>query len=401
MIRSALRQARYFCALITACGALSANAQVNEDFADLIQEARGQTVYFNAWGGDLSINQYIEWAAQRVREQYGITLRHVKVGDIAEAVTRLRAEHVAGRNDGGSIDLLWINGENFAALKNANLLFGPWTTVVPANAWIDWNNPSTKRDGSLNTDGFELPWGTSALTLFYDTARVATPPDTPQALMQWIEQHPGRFSYPQPPAFVGSAFLKQLLWIVANDADALLEPIDHNFEQVTQPLWQWLDRAHASMWRRGRLFPQSGPAQRELLATGELDWMMSYNPSEASRAIARGDLQASIKPMHFRAGALANSHFLAIPYNSSNTQAARVVANFLATPEAQARKADESYWGDMPVLDRSKLNAAQAAAFDSLQRGSATPDAPTHYFAEPHPSWVEGLEQAWIARYQR
>ena len=27
----------------------------------------------------------------------------------------------------------------------------------------------------------------------------------------------------------------------------------------------WLDRAHATMWRNGRLFPQSGPAQRELL----------------------------------------------------------------------------------------------------------------------------------------
>ncbi len=381
--------------------AANANAQ-NEDWATVVANAAGQTVYFNAWGGDRAINRYIEWAAERVRADYDIELRHVRVTDIAEAVTRIKAERAAGRDRDGSVDLLWINGENFAALKRAGLLYGPWARQLPNAAYIDWHgNPTTLIDGSLETDGYELPWGTAALTLFFDTARVATPPRNPDALLAWIEQHPGRFSYPQPPSFLGSAFLKQMLLALGADVNRLNAPADADFDTVTQPLWQWLDRAHAFMWRRGRLFPQSGPAQRDLLAVGELDWMMSYNPSEASRAIRQRELHNGIGALHFDSGALANSHFLAIPYNSGADAGARVVANFLASSEAQARKADERYWGDPTVLDLDSLDAAARAHFEALVAGPATPPSAAYYFTEPHPSWTTRLEQAWLSRYVR
>jgi putative thiamine transport system substrate-binding protein len=368
----------------------------------IVAEAEGQKVFFNAWGGDLAINRYIEWAAERVHDDYDIELRHVRVTDIAESVTRIVAERTAGRDSGGSIDLLWINGENFAALKRAGLLYGPWAMQVPNAARIDWNgNPTTQIDGAIATDGFELPWGTAALTLFYDTARVATPPRNPGQLLAWIERHPGRFSYPQPPSFLGSAFLKQLLLALSDDHARLEAPVGDDFAAVTLPLWQWLDRAHAGMWRSGRLFPQSGPAQRDLLAVGELDWMLSYNPSEASRAIRQGELQDEINAVYLDAGALANSHFLAIPYNSGATAGARVVANFLASPEAQARKADERYWGDPTVLDLDSLNAAERASFEMLTKGTATPARAGRYLAEPHPTWTTRLERAWLERYVR
>jgi len=170
---------------------------------------------------------------------------------------------------------------------------------------------------------------------------------------------------------------------------------------LTLPLWRWLDRAHKSMWRRGRLFPQSGPAQRDLLAIGELDWMLSYNPAEASRAIRQGEMHAGIGALYFDAGALANSHFLAIPYNSGATAGARVVANFLASPEAQARKADERYWGDPTVLDLDSLGADEHAYFDVLDIGPATPPPAKRFLAEPHPSWTTRLEQTWLERYVR
>lgn len=373
-----------------------------EDWRAVVERAAGQTVYFNAWGGDQAINSYIEWAALKLRADYAVELRHVRVTDIAETVTRINAERAAGRDSGGSVDLLWINGENFAALKRAGLLYGPWARQVPNSALINWEgNPTTLVDGSLETDGYELPWGTAALTLFFDTARVASAPNNPRELLSWIEQHPGRFSYPQPPSFLGSAFLKQMLLALSADTERLAGPVADDFAAVTQPLWQWLDRAHASMWRSGRLFPRSGPSQRDLLAVGELDWMLSYNPSEASRAIRQGELHDSIRALYFDAGALANSHFLAIPYNSSATEAARVVANFLASPEAQARKADEQYWGDPTVLDINGLSDSDHAYFEVLDAGPATPPPAARYLNEPHPTWTTRLEQAWQLRYVR
>jgi putative thiamine transport system substrate-binding protein len=373
-----------------------------QDWNAVVVEAAGQTVYFNAWGGDLAINRYVDWAAARVSEEYGVELRHVRVTDIAEAVTRITAERSAGRDSGGSVDLLWINGENFAALKRAGLLYGPWAMQLPNAARIDWQgNPSTMTDGSLATEGFELPWGTAALTFFFDRARVKVAPKYPDELLAWIEQHPGRFSYPQPPSFLGSAFLKQMLLALGGDPARFTAPVADDFDALTLPLWNWLDRAHKKMWRSGRLFPQSGPAQRDLLAVGELDWMLSYNPAEASRAIRQGELHASIGGLTLDAGALANSHFLAIPYNSDATAGARVVANFLASPEAQARKADVRYWGDPTVLNLSRLSNAERAYFETLDNGPATPSPADRFLAEPHPSWTTRLEQAWLERYVR
>ena len=380
---------------------VGAHAQ-EDNWGTTVAAAAGQTVYVNAWGGDHAINRYIEWAAGRVHNDYNIDLRHVRVTDIAETVSRIKAERAAGRHRGGSVDLMWINGENFAALKRAGLLFGPWARQLPNARLIDWDgNPTTLVDGTLETDGYELPWGTAALTLFFDTARVAVAPVNPDELLAWIERHPGRFTYPQPPSFLGSAFLKQMLLAFGASPKRLAEAPGDDFDTITQPLWQWLDRAHTSMWRQGRLFPQSGPAQRDLLAVGELDWMLSYNPSEANRAIRQGELHEGIGATYFEVGALANSHFLAIPYNSNATAAARVVADFLASPEAQARKADERYWGDPSVLDLDRLDPAERRYFETLDVGPATPPGATRYLAEPHPTWTTRLEHAWLARYVR
>jgi putative thiamine transport system substrate-binding protein len=75
-----------------------------------------------------------------------------------------------------------------------------------------------------------------------------------------------------------------------------------------------------------------------------------------------------------------------------------VVANFLLSPEAQARKADIAQWGDPTVLDIAKLPPAQQAQFTSArQLGQVEKFAPT--LPEPHGSWTDALEREWIKRY--
>ena len=56
------------------------------------ERADGQTVYFNAWGGDPQVNRYIAWVADEVEDRFGIDLRHVKLSDTANAVTRVLSE---------------------------------------------------------------------------------------------------------------------------------------------------------------------------------------------------------------------------------------------------------------------------------------------------------------------
>lgn len=235
-----------------------------QEWTDVVARARGQTVYWNAWGGDEKINGYIDWVAERVAEDYGIDLRHVKLSDTAEAVSRVLAEKTAGRDDDGSIDLLWINGENFAAMKRNGLLYGPFTDQLPNDRLVD-DGDGPRLDFTVPVDGLEAPWGRSQFVFLYDSARIAEPPRSVEALARWIERNPRRFTYPAPPDFLGTTFLKQVLISLADEnARKLLSgPVeDADFEQVTRPLWAWLDRVRPHLWRGGKSYPgqQLGPA---------------------------------------------------------------------------------------------------------------------------------------------
>jgi len=68
-------------------GSLTAQAvEPDSTWEEVLAEAKGQTVYFNAWGGSERINSYLVWVGQQVKANYGVSLEHVKVGDIAEIV---------------------------------------------------------------------------------------------------------------------------------------------------------------------------------------------------------------------------------------------------------------------------------------------------------------------------
>jgi putative thiamine transport system substrate-binding protein len=383
--------------------ALAAGPAAADSWTDTLTEARGQTIYWNAWGGDEQINAYIAWVGQQVQARFGIQLNHVKLTDTAEAVARVVAEKAAGRTEGGSIDLIWLNGENFAALKSQNLLFGPFVQRLPDFRYVDvTGKPTTLVDFTIPTEGLEAPWGMAQFVFLYDTASVAEPPRSIQALLEWAKAHPGRFTYPAPPDFIGSTFLKHVLLELAADPKVLQEPADKaDFAAVTAPLWHWLEAIRPNLWRKGAIFPASGPALHQLLDDGEVDFSMAFNPAEASNLIQAGHLPASVRTFILKAGTIGNTHFVAIPFNAAHKPAAMVVADFLMSPEAQAHKQDPRVWGDGTVLDLKALDPADRARFEALPQGVATlpPDQLVPVRPEPHPSWMTEIEAEWLRRF--
>jgi putative thiamine transport system substrate-binding protein len=389
--------------LITALSLMAAFGAKADAWDDTLAEARGETVYWNAWGGDEQINAYIAWVGEQVRERYGVELVHVKLTDTAEAVGRIVAEKASGRNDDGSVDLVWINGENFAALKRQELLFGPFTESLPNFRYVDTvGKPTTLIDFTIPTEGFEAPWGMAQFVFVYDSASVPEPPGTIPALLEWAKGNPGRFTYPAPPDFIGSTFLKHVLVELTPDPDALQQPVEKaDFAAVTAPLWDWLEAAEPHLWRRGEGYPPSGPALHQLLDDGEVDFSMAFNPAEASAAIEAGRLPDTVRTFILEDGTIGNTHFVAIPFNAAHKAGAMVVADFLMSPEAQARKQDPTVWGDFTVLDVASLEPADRARFERLPRGAATlpPEALTPVRPEPHPSWMIEIEAEWLRRF--
>ncbi len=378
---------------LLACLPLLAHA----DWAQTEREAKGQTVYFNAWGGSETVNAYIAWAAKEVKARHGVEVKHVKITDASEVVKRVQAEVKAGRQTGGTVDLMWVNGENFRSLKNSGLLYGPWAESLPSWGAVDLSKP-VRSDFSVPTQGFESPWGTAQLTFMADRAKTPTPPRSVTEWLSFAQANPGRVSYPKPPEFHGTTFIKQLLIALTPDRAALQQPVSAaNFASVTQPLWAYLDQLHPVQWRQGRAFPTSAAEMHRMLGDGELKLSLTFNPNEAANLIASKQLPSTVYSFGFASGTIGNVHFVAIPVNANARAGALVFANFLLSPEAQARKADLTIWGDGTVLDVAKLSPALQAVMQKTAPGALAERVPT--LPEPHASWVEALETEWIKRY--
>ena len=375
------------------------------DWEAVLETAKGQTVYFNAWGGADGINDYILWAAKQSERRYGVTVKHVKVADIGSVVSRILAEKSAGRTAGGSVDLVWINGENFRAMKENGLLFGPFTRKLPNYRYVDFENkPTILYDFTTPVDFMEAPWGMARLVFMVDTAVAKEFPQSMEELLEFARRHPGRVTYPAPPSFYGTTFVKQALWELAEDPSVLMRPVDESrFEKTTQPLWKFLNRLHPLMWRGGKAFVSGAPEMKQLLNDGEIYLSMSFNPNDASNAIANGELPDTVRTYIHRRGTIGNTHFVAIPFNSDAKEGAMVFANFLMSPEAQIRKAIPEIWGDPTVLAVNKLPQKFREAFAQIPIGKATlPTAELERVVpEPESSWVRALEQAWQKRYSR
>ena len=182
------------------------------DWQEIEANAKGQTIYFYAWGGSSTINQYIEAWATIAQRRYDVNVEHVKVDDISITIQGIQTAKRVGRSDQGSVDVMWINGENFARMKRDGLLGAPFVADLPSSSAINLAEPTIAADFSVPTDGLEAPWGRAQLVFIVDQARLAEPPKSMAELPDYAEDNVGRVTYPEPPNFHGTTFLKQVLW---------------------------------------------------------------------------------------------------------------------------------------------------------------------------------------------
>lgn len=377
-------------------------AQSN-DWSAILEEAKGQTVYWHAWGGDPKINDFIAWVGDQALERYGVTLEHVKLSSTADAVARVLAERDAGTLSGGAVDMIWINGENFAAMKAQGLLFGPFAESLPNWVMVDVaGKPAVVTDFTLPTEGFESPWAMAQLVFEYDTARLPEPPRSLGALKDWIAANPGRFTYPQPPDYIGTTFLKQIAYGTLADPSVLQQPVDDaSYAATVAPMWAFLDDVTPNLWRSGKAYPSNEPAMGQLLADGEVDISFAFNPGRASAEIAAGNLADTVRTFTLEGGTIGNASFVAIPFNAAHQAGAQVIANLILDPAVQARAQDPNILGFQTVLNISSLSADDQARFAALDLGVATlsPAEIGPALLEPHASWMVRIGQDWIERY--
>jgi putative spermidine/putrescine transport system substrate-binding protein len=383
--------------LVSGCRKASEENLLDKDFSLIESKAQSTTVNFFMWGGSVSINNWIDtFVVGELKKKYNITLVRTP-SDASVFVNKLLTEKQAGIQK-GSIDLVWINGENFKNAIENGLLYGPYADKLPN--YRDYVDPDTvSYDFGYPVNGYESPYGKAQFVFEYDSALIPSPPDTFEGLKEWIIKNPGKFSYPQPPDFTGSAFIRQVFYAVTGGHQQYLEGFDEAlFSQKTPALWSYLNDIRPYLWQKGRTYPKDIAMLDTLFENGEVSFNMSYHQANAQNRILQGKYKKTVKTFAMKDGSIYNIHFTAIPFNAPNKAGAMTVANFLLSPDAQLSKNDPANWGDFTVLDLSRLSPEDQERFKQLNLGEATLglDILSQTQVPEIPSvFVEKLEDGW------
>ena len=224
-----------------------------------------------------------------------------------------------------------------------------WARRLPNARYVDWGDPSVARDFQVPVDGQESPWSRAAFVFARDSHRVPEAPADLDELLAWARAHPGRFTYPAPPDFTGSAFVRQVVQAKGEDA-----------------AFAYLRELEPLMFRRGEVLPRSEAELNDLFANGEVDIAMSYDSGFVLGAVRRGQFPRSTRPFLLGDGALTNVSYVTVPGAAADPAGAMVVANLLLDPRLQALQADPEVLGQPTVLDRARLTAEERRRFDAL-----------------------------------
>jgi putative spermidine/putrescine transport system substrate-binding protein len=380
----------------------SANLQTMS-WGDVLEKARGQTVNFYFWGGSTDVNNYVDNQVSAEAAKYGVTINRVAVTDASTFVNLIASEKQAGKVSGGSVDLIWVNGENFQSLKQGNLLFGPWADDLPNSVLVNWNDSSIAYDMGNAVNYYESPWGTAQYQMIYDSAKynVSSLPHNYAELKAWVIDHPGKFTYCAPPAFMGTTFIKEALYELTGGYQQYVDSTnltDSQFENMSAPLYNYLSSIEPYLWNEGKTYPSDIAPLNTLFTNGEVGLTMTFSGAGIESMIATGQLPSTAK-VYCMNTSVANTNYVAIPFNANAKAAAMVVANILLDPKQQAQWVNLT--GNGASINVNELSGWRAAAItdvmNKLPTGTYVPAAEAAATRAPDLSGnlITYLEKYW------
>jgi putative spermidine/putrescine transport system substrate-binding protein len=131
----------------------------------------------------------------------------------------------------------------------------------------------------------------------------------------------------------------------------------------------------------------------QLFAAGEIDFTMSNNDGEVDNKVLQGLFPGTARAFVLEGGTIQNSHFLGIVKRAAHPEGAKLVINFLISPEAQLQKLQPAVWGDGTILNVPQLAEPWPARFAAVPGRRFSPPR-----AEIQPLALEELEPRYMIR---
>ncbi|MEJ7634323.1 ABC transporter substrate-binding protein [Aeromicrobium sp.] len=392
--------------VLSACGASDdpGTKVDSQDWSGVLADAKGETVNWYMFGGDDALNTFVEDEVAPRLASRGVKLKQVRITDTAEAVNKVLGEVQAGRTSGGSVDAIWINGENFATGVQADIWACGWADDLPNDSYVDHTDPAVANDFGVPVKGCESVWQKANSALVYDSAKL-DPADVASgdSLLAWVKANPGRFAYPAPPDFTGSLAVRSLLYSRIDGPSSLSGAFDEQaYTKATSTFFDDLNALEPSLWRKGETYPSSQDDVERLFADGEISAYFTYGPGAVATKVDDGVFPTSTREAVLSSGNISNFSFISIPKNAAHRSAAFVLADTLQAPEVQLAmfKATGAYPG-IGVSRTSKTaqkefarvpRSASVLSIDELS-ARAQPELSSEYLTRIEKDWKSQVLQ--------
>jgi putative spermidine/putrescine transport system substrate-binding protein len=363
------------------------------------KQAKGKTVTYYGFGGSDTQNRWVDDVVTPMMKKKGITVKRVPM-DIDTIINKLTTEKEANKQT-GSMDVLWINGENFYNAKKLGMLEKIDPSLIPnMKKYISSSDPDTKRDMNTPIDQQEIPYGNAQFVLIGSNEMFkGNYPTSAAKLLDWAKENPGKLTYVAPPDFTGSAFVRNIIYETVgykaiNDAPATKAGV----YKVIKPSLDYLNQLKPYLWQQGKTYPKTTAQLDKMFADHQVAMDMSYNQMYVATQKASGQFTDDAQTFVFDKGTIGNFNYLAIPKTAPDKAAAIVLINTMLSKEAQTKRLDPKYGATVSPYSADKIPADMTTKLNDSVKKDHT--IPTDELAKKRLPEISGnkipiIEQLW------
>ncbi len=336
--------------VIAACGAPSSNSTSTSSSAPTVATTPSKPVTLNILdvAGNLALTKPAIEAFKKAHPEIvaGVTY---STGTAPQLASKIEAQQ-----QGGNVQThLVLTGTDGLA---AGIKLGLWQNVKTYYTQffpglMDNYRPAAANMATLAQDqGIEVVWYPSGPLIEYNPAKVATPPDTTDALLDWAKANPGKYQYAQPRnSGPGRTWLMGLPYLLGDS-----DPGDPT--NGWSKTWAYLTELNKYV----SSYPSGTTATMKNIASGTVD-IIASTTGWYINARAIGTVPAAVKVAKFKTFTwVTDAQYGVIPKGVSNDV---LIANlrllaWMLTPEQQAVTYDKGYFYPGPAVKNVPITAA-------------------------------------------
>jgi putative spermidine/putrescine transport system substrate-binding protein len=253
---------------------------------------------------------------------------------------------------------------------------------------------SAKNVAKVNPDllvpvkGAAIPYRGSSVVLAYDSTKVSSPPKTLSALLTWIKQNPGKFTYNSPNSGgSGYSFVQTVL--------------DNSIPQATiTKMVNGYDTSLESNWKTGLdtlkslnpfiyqgVYPNGNAAVLTLLGKGDI-WVAPVWSDQALTALKTGQLGPNIKLNQIASPSFTGgAAYLAVPKTAKNKQSVYKFVDYILSPSAQQMIVD--VMAGFPAIDIKYMGDSIKQKFQDVSANTLRPTYSTKMANDVKAQWQQ------------